>query len=292
MEHEPLIFTLIADNEISQGLLAEHGFAAWIKTCDISILFDTGQELALEHNARSLGIELDQAVALVLSHGHYDHTGGIPVFAAANNHAPIIFAKGATESRFSCHQGVPPRQIGMNPAVLGVFNALPSARRVEISAPYFLRPGIGISGPIPRTTPFEDTGGPFFFDEQKQLPDPIIDDLSMWFETRDGLVILTGCCHAGLINTVSYIRMISGIRRVHGIIGGLHLNQASDARIAATTRFLADCELDFLVPCHCTGAHVAVHLQQQLGNEIVTPGKAGLKITAGQMLKGAAPQAQ
>ncbi len=283
MAHAPLILTLIADNETSPGLLAEHGFAAWIKVGDIAILFDTGQELALEHNAHVLGIELDQAVALVLSHGHYDHTGGIPGFFAANAHAPIIYGQGATAGRFSCHPGQLPKPIGMTPVVLGTFDALPPARRIEIDTPYRLRPNIGISGPIPRTVPFEDTGGPFFFDEQKQLPDPIIDDLSMWFETTDGLVIMTGCCHAGLINTVGHIRAVSGVDRVRGIIGGLHLNQASEARIAATTRFLAECELDFLIPCHCTGMYVVEHLQQTFGAHIVKPGHAGQTIQAGSL---------
>ncbi|WP_153110036.1 MBL fold metallo-hydrolase [Propionivibrio limicola] len=275
--------TLIADNEVMPGLIAEHGFAAWIETGDTALLFDTGQEQALEHNARALGLHLDQADALILSHGHYDHTGGLPTFLAANHKAPVIFGKGATAHRLSCHPDQPPRAIGMKPAVLDALAALPPARRIEISAPYLLQPGIGISGPVPRSVPFEDTGGPFFFDEQKQQPDPIIDDLSMWFETTDGLVILTGCCHAGLINTVGHIRAVSGIDRVRGIIGGLHLNQASDARIAATTRFLAECKLDFLIPCHCTGAHVAEHLQQTFGANIVKPGHAGQTIQAGNL---------
>ena len=163
MAHAPLILTLIADNETSPGLLAEHGFAAWIKVGDIAILFDTGQELALEHNAHVLGIELDQAVALVLSHGHYDHTGGIPGFFAANAHAPIIYGQGATAGRFSCHPGQPPKPIGMNPVVLGAFDALPPARRIEISAPYWLRPNIGISGPIPRTVPYRGYRRPVLF---------------------------------------------------------------------------------------------------------------------------------
>jgi 7,8-dihydropterin-6-yl-methyl-4-(beta-D-ribofuranosyl)aminobenzene 5'-phosphate synthase len=105
--------TLIVDNETPSGLIAEHGFAAWIEAGDERLLFDTGQGSALAHNALALGIDLGSAGALILSHGHYDHTGGIPDFLAANTTAPIYCGPGATGRRFSCHPGKPPRENGM-----------------------------------------------------------------------------------------------------------------------------------------------------------------------------------
>ena len=275
--------TLVVENETPSDLIAEHGFAAWIETGGECFLFDTGQGTALEHNARVLGIDLGQAASLILSHGHYDHTGSIPAFLVANAHAPVIFGKGATASRYSCHPEQAPRKIGIVPEVLQELNGLPAERRIEIDAPRYLRPGIGITGPVPRITPFEDTGGPFYLDANKARPDLINDDLSLWFETTEGLVILTGCCHSGLINTVSYIRRITGIERVHGIIGGLHLLNAGEERLQATRQFLAECRPDFLIPCHCTGAHVAERLQREFGERIVRPGRAGQKINAGML---------
>ena len=279
--NDTIEITLIIENETPPELIAEHGFAAWIETGGECFLFDTGQSSVLEHNARALGVNLGRARALILSHGHYDHTGGIPSVLAANTSVPIIFGKGAGQCRFSCHPDQAPRQVGMAETVLRELNRLPPDQRIELDAPRYLRPGIGITGPIPRITAFEDTGGPFFLDEHKIQPDLINDDLSLWFETTEGLVILTGCCHSGLINTVSHIRKISGIERIHGIIGGLHLLNAGEERLQATQQFLADCRPDFLIPCHCTGAHVAEQLQREFGGAMVRPGRAGQKINAG-----------
>lgn len=273
--------TLMVENEAPSDLIAEHGFAAWIETGGECFLFDTGQGTALEHNARVLGIDLGKAETLILSHGHYDHTGGIAAFLAANAHAPVVFGKGATTGRYSCHPEQAPRKIGIVPEVLQELNGLPNDRHIELDVHHYLRPGIGITGQVPRINPFEDTGGPFYLDANKAQPDLINDDLSLWFETTDGLVILTGCCHSGLINTISHIRRISGIERVHGIIGGLHLLNAGEERLQATRKFLAECRPDFLIPCHCTGAHVAEWLQREFGGVTVRPGRAGQKIDAG-----------
>lgn len=270
---------LIVDNETPPGLVAEHGFAAWIDTGDGRLLFDTGQGAALAPNAAALGIDLGEADALILSHGHYDHTGGIPAFLAANATAPVYSGKGAKTARFSCHPDQAPRAIGMAEAVCAALDTLPAARRIELDAPYRLRPGIGITGPIPRLCAFEDTGGPFFLDTGKTRSDLIGDDLSMWFETARGLVILSGCCHSGLVNTVNHIRRITGIERIHGIVGGLHLLNASAERLDATLRFIAECRPDFLVPCHCTGAQVAERLQREFGAAAVTVGHAGLRLS-------------
>ncbi len=281
--NQPLSIVLLVDNETPAGLIAEHGFAAWIDTGDECFLFDTGQGAALEHNARTLGVDLGTAAALILSHGHYDHTGGIPTFLTANRQAPILYGKGATQARFSCHPEQAPRAIGMTDAVLAELNRLPAERRIELEGPKLLRPGIGITGPVPRITDFEDTGGPFFQDADRVVPDLIQDDLSLWFETTEGLVILTGCCHSGLVNTVSHIRSISGIERIHGIVGGLHLLNANDERLRATQQFLADCQPDFMIPCHCTGAHVAEQLHQRFGQTVVTVGGAGKRIDLGTL---------
>lgn len=275
--------TLVIENNTPSGLIAEHGFAAWIEAGDECILFDTGQGSALEHNAQALDIDLRRAGTLVLSHGHYDHTGGLPHFLATNTTAPVLYGKGATIRRFSCHPEQAPRQIGMAPAALEALNALPASRRTELASPHRLFPAIGITGPVPRIATFEDTGGPFYLDENKQHPDLINDDLSLWFETEKGLVILTGCCHSGLVNTIKHIRKITGIERVTGIIGGLHLLNAGQERVEATLGFLAECRPDFLVPCHCTGTHIAERLQREFGDNVVKTGIAGQRIDAGTL---------
>ena len=267
--------TLIVDNNTPQGLIEEHGFSAWIEAGDQHIVFDTGQGLAFERNARCLGLDLSQADALVFSHGHYDHTGGTPFFLTQNDHCRVFSGQGTDVCRYSCHPDQAPRMIGMNDAVSSALNELPAWRRVELDKPHYIAPGIGITGPIPRKTSFEDTGGPFYFDDKMISPDAIDDDLTMWLETTEGLVIIAGCCHSGLVNTITYIREVTGVIRIHGIVGGLHLLNASEYRLEQTLRFIADCNPDFLVPCHCTGPKVIDRLIHEFGTVRTTQGQAG-----------------
>ena len=275
--------TLIVDNNTPQGFVEEHGFSAWIEAGDQRIVFDTGQGLAFEHNARRLGLDVRLADALVFSHGHYDHTGGSLSFLSQNDHCRIFSAPGTHACRYSCHPDQAPRMIGMNDAVSSALNELPAWRRIELDKPGYVAAGVGITGPIPRQTTFEDSGGPFYFDAQKAIPDTIEDDLSMWLETTEGLVILTGCCHSGLINTINYIREITGIALIHGIVGGLHLLNAPDDRLEQTLGFIADCNPDFLIPCHCTGSKVIDRLIGEFGQTRTTQGQAGKTYELGVM---------
>ena len=160
--------TVLVDNQVGPGCAPEHGFALWIETRDRRILLDTGQGPALAGNALALGVDLGRANVLVLSHGHYDHTGAVQAFLAINPDAPIIYGHDATISRFSCRPDEqPPRQIGMAEEVRQALSQLPAERCVVLDGPRYLRPGIGITGPVPRHSAFEDTGGPFFLDAEK-----------------------------------------------------------------------------------------------------------------------------
>ena len=275
----PIKITLVVDNEAPPELVAEHGFAAWIDTGNECFLFDTGQGAALIPNAAALGIDLSRARALVLSHGHYDHSGAVRAFLDINPDAPVIYGHDATIGRFSCRPDEQaPRQIGMAEEVRQALCQLPAERRIVLDVPRYLRPGIGITGPVPRNSTFEDTGGPFYLDPDKAQADPITDDLSLWFETSDGLVVLTGCCHSGLVNTVRQAQRISGVTRIRGIIGGLHLLNAGPERLDATIAFLHECAPDFLLPCHCTGAQVVERLHAEFGDAVLRAGGAGQTI--------------
>ena len=264
--------TITVDNKATEGLLCEHGFSAWVEVAGRRLLFDTGQGAALAGNSDKLGIDLRTADTLVLSHGHYDHTGGVPLLIARAPTAEIYAHPAATVPRYLLRDGV------MKPI------AMPAAARTSLEVhPVGVRwttrsqqlaIGLGLTRPIPRLTGFEDTGGPFFVDAGGAQPDPIADDLALWMRTDRGLVVVVGCSHAGLVNTLRHALKLSGEPRLHAVLGGFHLNEASEVRLARTMAELQELGPDLIVPCHCTGDAAVERLRQSFG-ERVLPGFAG-----------------
>ena len=271
-----LEFRILVDNRSRGELVTEHGFAVWVEAGERVILFDTGQSGALFANAEAMGCDLRRVDMLVLSHGHYDHTGAIRELLALNPSIRVFcHPQALVPSRYSIYPGQAPRQIAMPALQRKALEALAPQQLIQSTGPLQLLPGIGLSGAIPRDHPLEDTGGPFFLDEGGEHPDFIEDDLSMWFRTKQGLIVLTGCCHAGLINTVQHIRDLTGEQRIYGILGGLHLRSASTARLQATCDALIRWHPDFVIASHCTGDEASAFLGDQLEG-IVTPGYCGM----------------
>lgn len=265
--------TILVDNHPGANLADEHGLAFWIESGDHRILFDTGQGKALPANIEALGIDLESADHVVLSHGHYDHAGALPYVLERATQAIVHMHPAAMESRFSIHDGTV-RSIGMFASALTALEALPKARMVSVTEPVELVPGIGLTGPVPRLTDFEDTGGPFFCDPEGREPDPIIDDLSLWIDTPQGLVVCLGCAHAGVVNILMHIRQVTGRDRIDTIVGGMHLVTADEARLQATVAALREIAPRRIVPCHCTGDAAAATLAAELG-DMVTLGRSG-----------------
>ncbi|MBI9084638.1 MAG: MBL fold metallo-hydrolase [Desulfobacterales bacterium] len=265
--------TVLVDNNIRPGLMAEHGFSLWIETDDQRILFDTGQGAALAFNAPALGVDLSRTDALVLSHGHYDHTGGIPLVVNGAGKVHVYCHSGAVTPHYAIRNGTS-ASIGMPRASMSAIDHLPSPRLHWVQQPLMLTERIGITGPIPRKTSYEDSGGPFFLDPEGHRADPVEDDLAIWIQTDLGLVVCVGCAHAGVVNTLNHARHLSGEPKVRAVIGGFHLNAASRQRLDQTIADLDAMDIETIIPCHCTGDEAVGILGDALGRR-VSAGSAG-----------------
>ncbi|MBN1928422.1 MAG: MBL fold metallo-hydrolase [Chlorobiaceae bacterium] len=272
--------TILTDNHAAPGLACEHGFAVLIETADRQILFDTGQLEALDANCRALGIDLSGIDAIVLSHGHYDHTGNLAEVLRIADKATIYLHPAALVERYSIRNGKP-KPIDMPDEAKQAIDKLPKERIVWVSEPTRLTDGVFLTGPVPRQTSFEDTGGPFFFDPNGNTPDPIEDDLSLWIEEPEGLTVLAGCCHSGIVNTLDYIESLTGPKRITRLIGGMHLSAASEERLSRTVEALKKRDIGRLIPCHCTGQVAAERFAEELPYP-VEAGYAGMVVESGK----------
>jgi 7,8-dihydropterin-6-yl-methyl-4-(beta-D-ribofuranosyl)aminobenzene 5'-phosphate synthase len=262
---------ILADNVAGpRGLLAEHGLSIWIETGGHRTLFDTGQGLALAHNAEALGVPLAHADAVVLSHGHYDHTGGLAAALQGRRGLPVYAQPEALSLRYSRRTGEA-REIGMPTAARQALTRRGSFRSSRL--PLRVCGGARLTGTIPRVTDFEGEAGTFFLDEEGREPDPLVDDQAAFVETRAGTVVLLGCAHAGVVNTLRQVESLT-TAPLHAVIGGMHLAEAGPERIEATVRALVDWDVRHVVPCHCTGLPATAALARELGGRC-TPGRVG-----------------
>jgi len=247
------ITTLVDNTAGDNGTLGEHGLAMWIEANGYRLLFDTGQARALICNADALGIDLACTDAIVLSHGHYDHVGGLEACRARAPGAVVYAHTEAFASKYVRRHGDRYEDIGFGSAATPeTMRWLQQAAR-PTDRPTRLAEAIYVTGAIPRITDYEDVGGPFFLDSAGAEPDPLIDDQAVFLETVHGIVVLLGCAHAGIINTLRYVRHLTGGRPLHAVIGGMHLRSASEARLSRTVKALGELGVELLGPAHCTG---------------------------------------
>jgi len=270
--------TVLCENTagIPMRIVGEHGFAVLVERGEELLLFDTGQGIGLLPNAAFLGKDLSRVGKTVLSHGHYDHTGGL---AALLDKCPAVTVFAHPDvfcerfARRDNHNGKNLLPVGMPfsrkdlEAKGASFDLSPALREID--------PGVWVTGEIPRPEGWK-TWDPRLVvpDGNGFSPDPFWDDLSLLLDTDKGPVLLLGCAHAGLNAIIHHVRRKTGIQRFHAVVGGTHLGAAEKRDWEEALQLLDDCQVALVATSHCTGFHANCFLSSRLG-ERVAPAYAG-----------------
>lgn len=266
--------TVVVDNGVLNGasapFLGEHGLAMLLETSGTRLLLDTGQSSAVVHNLGLLGKPPASIDVVAISHGHYDHTGGLyPFLAQAKKTLPVYAHEAAFEVRYSISAGG--RKFVGIPYRREQLAALGADFRM-IRDPHEIAPGCFVSGEIPRTTPFE-TGDPHLVTHDAEIgcdcQDAINDDMVLYCRSRKGLVVISGCAHSGLVNIVRHGLALTGEARLHGWIGGTHLGPVSGLQQDQTISELRAFAPDFVAANHCTGFQMMARLHQAFGDRFI-----------------------
>ena len=256
--------TTLVDNSVSlsaSGLIAEHGLAFLIESQDHTVLFDTGQGVALPHNAEKLNIDLSRIDAVVLSHGHYDHTGGFKHLLERNAAFRLYAHPAVFDAKLKSIKDKKEKykKIGM-PIKREVFDDT-DVQLVLTERSCEIAPGILTSGEIPLENDFESIEPDFFVESAGRItPDSLSDDQALILDTQNGLAVLLGCSHRGVINTLNQVVKLTGQQKIHAIIGGLHLGKASGAKLKMIIDRLAGFGLEKIGVSHCTGTNAMLAL--------------------------------
>lgn len=261
--------TLLSENNAIPPFEAEHGLSILLEYDNYRILFDTGAGVVLPGNCKKMNLNLTELDGVILSHGHRDHTGGLFHLKPEK----IWHAAGITQPHYSHHPEKPVRTLTIPENCISV---LESCKCQEIRSFTEILPGVFLTGPIPRISG-EDCGGPFFTDLHGKEKDLILNEQALLLKNG---ILLQGCCHAGVINTLEYCRKEHPEIPVHTVIGGLHLLLASEERLIQTAEYFRNSGIKTLYLLHCTGEKAISFLKEMLPEiRILTPGVDGIAIS-------------
>ncbi|MFC1933746.1 MBL fold metallo-hydrolase [Chloroflexota bacterium] len=262
-----LIVTTLSENTAAQGnLLAEWGLSILVETDSASILLDTGQSISASYNADILGVDLSKIDKIVLSHAHKDHTGGLrQMLRKMRKKVEIIAHPDVWATKYGRREGEEDRYIGI-PFKREELENL-GARFNLTTKPVKITENIMTTGEIPMVTDFEQISSNLFVKEDADFkPDKLLDDQSIIVNTEPGLVIILGCAHRGIINTLYHAQQLTGAKQIYAVLGGCHLIGATEERVWKTIAALKELGVLRIGVSHCTGLPAAVIMAHEFGD--------------------------
>lgn len=243
--------TTLSENNAGYGFLGQWGLSILVETDGRRILLDTGAGFSTRYNADLLGVDLSGIDTIVISHGHYDHTGGLHDVLRRTGPIDIIAHPNIWTAKYVLIEGNA-RYVGIpfsRQALEGT-----GARFSDTTEPVWIDENIVASGEVPMITDYETVDSDLFVGENGEFrPDELADDMALAVKTDLGLVIVLGCAHRGLINTVRHFQKITGMELVRCVIGGTHLLRSSEERVLLTAAELRENGIQMLGVSHCTG---------------------------------------
>ena len=259
--------TTLCENTVSgPGFTAEWGWSIHIQSDGLNILFDTGANIATVKNADKLGIDLKALDMIILSHSHQDHTGGLREVLKRTGHLEILAHPALWIPKYKKRKPDKPAE----------FNGIPyRMEEIEKHAalklsqePVQLSDAIMTTGEVALTTDFEKLDPDFYVKENGTLrPDDFPDDLALIIRAPQGLVIVLGCAHRGVINTIQHARKITGEESVHAVIGGTHLFPKKKPQVQKTIDALKEIDVRNIGVSHCTGMDAAMQFAHAFGDK-------------------------
>jgi len=261
--------TIICENTVGRRVgLGEHGFSAFIEMNEEKYLFDTGAGHSVVKNSLELNKNLRTLKKIFLSHGHFDHTGGLPevlkLTGKVDVHAhPSVFLDRIhlikeNEKEIKKFVGLPYKKKYLES--LGA-NFIFNTNFIEVEK------GVFLTGEVPRKTPFEKPDPVLFAEiDGKISQDVFSDDQSLILDSERGLILILGCAHSGMINIINYVTERTGKDKFYAILGGTHLDFLTPEQLEDSIKTLKKIKIERIGVCHCTGMRAAFRLQQEFGD--------------------------
>lgn len=270
--------TTLTENTALFGFLAEWGISMLIEVEGRRVLMDTGLSISAVNNAQLLGIDFADLDAIVLSHGHADHTGGLRRVLMRAGEKMVIAHPDMWEPKYGRRKGEKDRYIGI-PFLREDLESLGASFTLS-REPVEVTPRIVTSGEVPMVTSYERIDeGLCRRTEAGIEPDPLADDLSLAVKTDEGLVVVLGCAHRGPINIIRRLQEVTGEERIHAVVGGTHLVRATEERIQETIREFKAMGVKKVACSHCTGFKAAARMADAFGGSFVM-NNAGSRLTS------------